>query len=267
MKIYNLDLEDLFSYTRKGTEVLKCVVIPDKHFPHHCKKTHQATLSFLRDYKPHVLISIGDWWEMAAMSHWEGNANFQLLREELSEGIDCLNEMVKACGKGLEYRAITLGNHEKWYDRIISSQVPGLKKFLKQSGMDLHFANVSGLEENGFEVFEYNEVLRIGDVGYTHGNKTGKYHSFQQVDVLGMTTLYGHTETQQLHTKIDARGVIQGISLGTQRDESQCLFMDGRASSWVTALGIVEYTRDGNDTIYNPKITGGKFSFNGRVYS
>lgn len=267
MKLYTMNMKDLFEINGlKKDQVIKTLVIPDKHYPHHCPKTHKATMQFAKDYKPHSLISIGDWWEMGSMSHWEGNANFELLRDELEGGMELIEELAEACGKKLTYKAMTLGNHELWYKRLISQQAPGLRKFLKTSGMDMHFANVSGLEKAGYEVFGYNECLEIGDVVYTHGMYTGTHHAKKHVDVIGKTVLYGHTESQQLYTKIDVRGAVQGISLGTQRDERQCKFLNHRPTNWVTALGIVEYRYDGTSTIYNPKIVNGKFSFGGKLY-
>lgn len=267
MNIFPLKVTQLFADAGlKRGEVLKCLIVPDKHYPNHCKKTHKATLDFARDYQPHVLGSIGDWWEMAPVSHWESNANFQLLREELGGGMKVLRELSGACGDNLVYEFITLGNHEAWYNKLLSNQAPGLKRFLAQSGMDTHFANVSGLEAEGFECFDYNEGLELGDIIYTHGIYTNVYHARKHVDVVGKTVLYGHTETQQLHTKVDARGVSQGISLGTQRDEKQCSFLGNRPTSWVTSLTFVEYRYDGTSTIYSPKIVNGKFSLGGKIY-
>jgi hypothetical protein len=267
MDIHKLRVKKLFDAAGLGKDdVLKVIVIPDKHFPDHCKKTHKATLQFAKDYAPHALLSIGDWWEMGSMSHWEGNANFCLLREELEGGLEMLEHIADTCGDQLIYKAITLGNHELWYKRHISQQAPGLRKFLKESGMDIHFANISGLEDAGYEVFEYNEGLEIGDNIYTHGTYTGTHHGKKHVDVVQKTVLYGHTETQQLYTQITARGINQGISLGTQRDESKCIFLNGQSTNWVTAVGIVEYRYDGSSTIYNPRIINGKFSFGGKIY-
>ena len=137
---------------------------------------------------------------------------------------------------------------------------------LKESGMDIHFANVSGLEKAGYEVFEYNEGLELGDNIFTHGIYTNDHHAKKHVDVVGKTVLYGHTESQQLYTKVDTRGVIQGISLGTQRDESKCEFLNHRPTNWVTAVGIIEYDINGNSTIYNPRIQNGQFRYGGKIY-
>jgi len=267
MKIHKMPVKDLFKAAGlKKNEVLRTVVIPDKHFPQHCKKTHKATVDFVKYYQPHVLLSIGDWFEMGPVSHWQGNVNFGLLREELEGGVKLLEGLAEDCGDSLIYKAMMLGNHELWYKRLISKQAPGLRKFLKQSGMDIHFANVSGLEDAGYEVFGYNEGLDLGDTVYTHGIYTNDAHAKKHVDCVGKTVLYGHTETQQLYTKINASGVTQGVSLGTQRDEGQCEFMNNRPSNWVTAVGIVEYMSCGTSTIYNPKITNGKFCYDGTVF-
>lgn len=267
MIIHTMNLKKMFKLAGLGkNDVLKTLIIPDKHFPHYCKATHKATMQFAADYAPHAFVSIGDWWEMGAVSHWEGNANFELLRDELDGGLQLIEDMVDACGDQLVYKAMTMGNHELWYKRLISKQAPGLRKFLKESGLDMHFANVSGLEEAGYDVFEYNEGLEIGDTVLTHGTYTGTHHGKKHVDVVQKTTLYGHTESQQLYTSISARGVNQGISLGTQRDESACTFLNGNSTNWVTAVGFVEYRIDGTSTIYNPRIIGGKFSFGGKLY-
>jgi len=266
-RIYTMDMKEMFEVAGlKKNEVLKTLVIPDKHFPHHCLKTHKATLQFAKDYAPNALVSIGDWWEMGAVSHWEGNANFELLRRELLGGVNLIEEMAKACGKQLSYKAMTLGNHELWYKRLISKQAPGLRKFLKESGLDIHFARVSGLEDAGYEVFEYNEGLEIGDTIMTHGSYTAGNHAKKHVDVAQKTVLYGHTESQQLWTSVSARGINQGISLGTQRNEDECLFLNGNSTNWVTAVAMVEHRYDGTSTIYNPRIINGKFAYGGRVY-
>ena len=267
MEIFDLNLKEVFRAARlKKNQVAKFLIIPDKHYPNYCKDTHEATMEFAKAYKPHGLISIGDWFEMGAMSHWEGNANFELLRQELDGGVDLLNDLARACGKNLVFKAITLGNHELWYKRLISKQAPGLRKFLKQSGMDMHFGNVSGLTEAGYDVFEYNDGLEIGDTIFTHGIYAGAHHAKKHAEVVGKNVIYGHLESQQLHTSITARGVTQGISIGTQRDEKACSFMNGRPSNWVAGLAMVEFRYDGTSTVYTPRITGGQFSFNGKLY-
>jgi len=267
MRIFTLEMEDIFEAANlTDCDVLRTVVLPDKHFPHHCKKTHEATVQFLEDYQPHALISLGDWWEMGPVSHWQGNINFELLRTELEGGVDLLDEMVEACGDSLAYKSVLLGNHELWYKKLISKQAPGLRKFLKESGMDMHFSNVSGLGDKGYEVFGYNEALEIGENLHTHGVYINDAHAKKHVSVMGQNVLYGHTETQQLYSMVNARGVTQGISLGTQRDEKQCEFLINRPTNWVTGFGIVEYRIDGVSTIYAPKITDGVFSFGGKLY-
>ncbi len=267
MKIHQANLQEFFDAAGLNkNEVLKVLVLPDKHYPDYCERTHKATLDFIKDYKPHVLIALGDWWEMDPLSHWNGNLDFKELNRQLEGGIEILNELRDAAGDQLIYNAVMLGNHEVWYKRTLKRQMPEFAKFLKQRGLDLHFANISGLEANEYEVFEYNDGFELGDIVYTHGLYTNDGHGKKHVNTIGKTVIYGHTETQQTYTKIDARGVIQGISLGTQRNEEKCSFINGSPTNWVTGLGIVEYMSDGASTIYSPKITGGKFSFGGKIY-
>jgi hypothetical protein len=266
-KTHRFDIKKLYEEAGLDkNQSYKMVVIPDFHFPDHDPNVLKGLKQFLRDYKPHGFGSIGDFWDMKEMSHWENNADFDKAADCILAGHKIMGSLVEAAGDPT-FKFITLGNHEVWIDQTLSSRISGLRSGMKKLGYgDVDSQNMCGMHQLGFTALPYNEIMQIGQANFTHGCYTNDAHAKAHLNVVGSNIFYGHCETVQSYSGTSIRGVHIGQCIGTLRDLSKATFLRNRPTSWVHGFLIIEFQYNGFFTPYVPVIVDGKFSYNGTIY-
>lgn len=260
--VHTTELRELFDLAKlPATGVLRVVVQPDTHVPEHDERAVAAFLAFVRDYKPHGYVNLGDFMEMGAVSHWRPRDDApKRLGPEVEAANALLDQLDRALGPGCVYKRFLIGNHEDWLDQYRVERMSELEGL----GL-LRVQDLLGLKDRGFRVVPLNEILRLGQLHFIHGYYTNKYHAFKHLEVFGCNLMYGHLHDIQSYIGASVGGVYEALSIGCLRTLN-APFMKGRPNNWAHAFGIVEYRIDGTYTRYVPIIVDGRFSFAGWLY-
>ena len=174
----------------------------------------------IRDYKPDVLVHLGDHWDMPSLSHWSGPMEREGQRyvADIEAGNAALERLHSAMGDFRPKRKIILrGNHEQRIERAVSAD-PRLKGAISYA----HF-NDRAL---GWEVVDYNgatpgivEVEGIKFAHYFANNMTGRPiggNASYKLAQIGSPFVMGHVQDLDIGTKQFATGrVIRGIVAGS----------------------------------------------------
>lgn len=154
---------------------LRHMMIPDLQAKPGVPTQHiAAAAEAIKDYKPDVLILIGDYWDFPSLSRWEekGSKHFEGARviEDARAGNDAL-KMLLAPARAEQARLIrnkqkqwdlrivyTMGNHDERPARAVSAE-PRFEGIIGPSLLEF---------PDGVEVFPYLEVVTIHGIRYSH---------------------------------------------------------------------------------------------------
>lgn len=261
--VHDVNIPELFKAAKLGKDdILRIVVQPDTHVPTFDTYAMSVFCSFLKSYKPHGLINLGDFMEMGSVSHWGTNGD--KFSNELTVGKKLLKEIGEAAGNQCIFKRFIIGNHEDWLNQYLKERAPELGN-LEEHGANLSIEGLLGLKDFGYRVIPLNEILRVGDAHFIHGYYTGVSHAKKHLDVFGVNTYYGHLHDVQSYSGVSVKGVHEAMSLGCLRT-LQAEFLKGKPSNWSHSFGIFEFRYDGSYTRYVPIIVNGQFSFNGKLF-
>lgn len=261
--VHDANLSQLFRDAKLDKDdVLKLVVQPDTHIPNEDKTAVKVFCNFLKDYKPHGLINLGDFMEMGSVSHWGTNGN--KFTQEVKYAREVLKQIGNAAGTQCIFKRYIIGNHEDWLNQYLSLKVPELGN-LEEIGTSLKFEDLVGLKDLGYRVIPLNEILRVGNAHFIHGYYTGMSHAKKHLDIFGVNIYYGHLHDVQSYSGVSVKGTHEAMSLGCLC-KLQATFLKGKPNNWSHAFGIYEFRFDGSYTRYVPIIVDGEFSFNGKTY-
>lgn len=265
--VHRTQMRELFKAVRlKDDQVFRCVVQPDTHVPEHDIQAIGAFCDFLKWYKPHGLVNLGDFMEMESVSHW-GARTPQPRRfvPEVKTARGVLRQIDIAAGEQCIFKRFLIGNHEDWLDQLLVAKVPEIYDGIKELGFPMDIESFLGLKDFGYRVIPLNEILQVGDLHFIHGYYTNKHHAAKHLDIFGVNLVYGHLHDVQSHSGVSVKGVHEATSLGCLRTLN-APFMKGRPNNWSHAFGIVEFKSDGTFTKYVPTIINGQFTYNGRIF-
>lgn len=265
--VHSANIDELFKKAKlKDDEVLRVVVQPDTHVPEHDVKALKAFNEFIKYYKPHGFINIGDFMEMNSVSHWPSNSpSPRRITPEIKEARLVLDEIDKNLGSTCVMKKFIMGNHEDWLNQYLTAKVPELFDGLEDIGVSLKIENFLQLKERGYDVIPINEILNMGEAHFIHGYYTGTNHAKKHLDVFGVNIYYGHLHDVQAYSGISVKGIHEAMSLGCLRT-LDASFLKGRPNNWLHAFGVFEFRKDGSYTRYVPIIIDGEFSFNGKIF-
>lgn len=164
--------------------------IPDVHAPYEDRRAVSLLDEVIRWFRPDQVVAVGDFADLHNVSrHVKDPAMRMSFRAELDGAKACRARIDAACADaGVKRKAITMGNHEDRLRRYIAENAPALEGVLPS------ISELLGFESNGWEVVEYGDVHRIGNLAVTHDlDRAGKYaHEHSRVD-MGGSTIIGHT--------------------------------------------------------------------------
>lgn len=255
-----------FKITYDGFKVL---VLPDPHLKTQpdgkswvpdASLSLWAALNFGEDFKPDMVILLGDLMELEMISHYaKGNLR---IREQmrLSYDFEFTNQVLNRIDKMTNGEKIYLfGNHETRLERYLDEN-PELEGILSIE-KNLH------LEERGWKFFEEGKIAKIGHACFIHGWYWNIYHARKHVSEMGDNIFYGHVHDVQSFSKPNpAQMPIIGQSLGCLCDLNPA-WKRNKPNRWVNAFGIFYFSKNGNFTYYTPIIIDGCFWWNGKYYT
>lgn len=266
--VHEVDIKELFKAAKLGkNDILRVVVQPDTHVPEYDKDAINVFCKFLKSYKPHGLINLGDFLEMGSVSHWDNkDVSPRRLVPEIKEAKKLLKQIEEAAGPQCVFKRFIVGNHEDWLNQYLTARIPEVLDGLDEIGPSLTIENLLGLKDFGYRSIPLNEILRLGDAHFIHGYYTSANHSKKHLDVFGVNIYYGHLHDVQSYSGVSVKGTHEAMSLGCLRT-LQAPFLKGKPNNWCHAFGVFEFRYDGSYTRYCPIIVDGKFSFNSKLFS
>lgn len=174
----------------------------------------------IRDYRPDIVIHLGDHWDMPSLSSW-GSAldkEGQRYTADVKAGNDALARLHDAMGDFKPKRKILLrGNHEQRIDRAVSAD-SRLKGALSYD----HFND----RELGWEVVDYNGdapgIVTVEGIKFAHyfaNNNTGRAiggNASYKLTQIGDQFVQGHVQGLSIGDKQFATGrVLRGVVAGS----------------------------------------------------
>lgn len=248
------------------TKIKKVVVIPDIHAPNHHEPSIKSLLSFIKDYKPDVVVHLGDLCDFNSLSR------FSVIREDelisLTDEIKSANTMLDRIESVLPRKCkkvFTEGNHDQrpTIYRLNSWDSQCKKLF----GMDrLEDAKVLyNIEKRKWTFVDHGKCYQIGHALFTHGWFINQYHAAKTVRRWFKTVIYAHTHSHQVHTINGMDGLpVAGISIGTL-SRFDLSYLKGVPPDWCHMFAYMNFFGD-SFTTHTIPIINGKFFTNGKLY-
>ena len=236
------------------------LVIPDVQQKPGCTTDHLTWAGkYAVEMLPDVIVVIGDWWDMESLSSYDkGKKSFEGRRyvndiDAGNQAMDAFMAPIKAeitrrkKGKRKAWDPelhFTLGNHE---NRIVRAVEDSAELECLMSFDDFN------LEEHGFTVHDYLDVLTIDGVAYSHFFTSGVMgrpvsSAATMLNKKHMSTVMGHVQDRQIAYAKRADGArITGIFAGIyyQHDEEYLTPQTGTSTTWA-GVWVLNEVNDGS---------------------
>ena len=266
----------------------KVAIIPDWHIPAHDRQVAWMVKEWLSDFKPHVIILIGDAADMFGLSRWPKAprvvANVQV---ELDETRRIVDEVIEI--SGCLHLFYIMGNHEDRNRRTQIDPNASVAGLLDPNTHEpiLNFHQLMGytrqdpvtiiygpLEEGGFG----GGILVNDDFKFIHGLKVrSKPGQSPYAESLSQGQSVGHGHTHRLGKRVRKStrfDVLRAYEFGHLADETHAYMGYAVNPNWTHGLGA-GLVHGGKLHIQlmpllkvkdERKVTRSAFSFNGKIY-
>jgi hypothetical protein len=258
-----LDLKELFA--RAGNPpVLKVSAQPDTHAKFVDEPAFACYVDFLRYWKPHVHLIMGDFVDCEGLSHWpSSDMEPRRIVPEMKSARALLQRLVEATPEATTRLYLT-GNHEDWIEQAFT-KMPELFDGLAELDIEISLKTLLGLPKFGYELFPLNELVQIGRAHFTHGIYTGGNHAKKHLDTFKGNVYYAHLHDTQEHNQTSMEGNMEAGTFG-------CLcrldakFLKGKPNNWVHGHATFEFYPDGTYHWSKHRIYNGRSAYNGLTF-
>ncbi len=125
------------------------------------------------DYKPDVIVMIGDWADMPSLSSYEKPGGLKLEGARIKEDIDVANEAAKTLVAPMEAESARLraGHKKRWEPRRVFLKGNHEDRLDRVAKNDAKFEGVLSSDQivlPGFEVHPYLAIVEIDGIHYSH---------------------------------------------------------------------------------------------------
>lgn len=210
---------------KKNSRGRRIIVIPDTQVKVGADTAHiRAAARYIVEHKPDTVVILGDWWDMESLSVYNTikKAEGLRIRADIDAGMNAMNEFMSILRAGIGKRSLprlvfTHGNHS------MAVRLPRfIEKHPELDGM-IEDETTPFLEEHGFEVYPFLEVVNIEGIRIAHyiqnphslkGSPLGG-NVLTMLKNAGHSFIMGHQQTYQYHKRFLSDGTIQiGIVAG-----------------------------------------------------
>lgn len=180
--------------------------ISDPHIPYHDEKALAVWLKACRDFKPSVVVSMGDFIDCFSVSSYSKDPRRALhLEGEVEQARAALDQIEKA-SPGAR-RIYIAGNHEDRLQRYLQDKAP-------QVFFAVDIPRLLGLAERHWEYVPYKKSIRIGKLNLTHDvGSAGRYNAFRALEAFQAPVVTGHTHRMSY--------VVEGVATGGTQVSAQ----------------------------------------------
>jgi len=231
-----------------GTRI---AVLPDIHVPAHHRKIMWAVLEFLKEFRPHIIILIGDVADVFALSRWPSPPRVVKNQQaELDETRRLVDMFIQV--SGCIHVFYIMGNHEDRAYRYLTDPAAGVANILDYSTREpiLSFHGLMGYKPGDPVTFIYDLAERGGFGGGILVNNDIEFHHGHIVrpnpgaspradaDNTGRSTAHGHTHREGFSARQTSTGVLRAFELGHLVDPTHAyLAYANLLNNWHPGLG------------------------------
>lgn len=197
----------------------RTVVAPDIHTPLHDEPSIKALLDFIKWFKPHRFVQLGDFCDFNSLSSYDlhKTGEFVYLEDELDAANALLDRFDKALPKKCE-KFMVGGNHEDRYPAFLAKWMffpdrvsKSLRKFSESWGDEYN------LSKRKWKWCDYGGYFKFGKLTYTHGWASGPSAPLDLSRRFpGQNVLAGHTHQHSVYGCLNEDGLpIEVETIGT----------------------------------------------------
>lgn len=208
---------------------MKVFVIPDTHFPFHCKKAYRKMLSHIKKEKPNVVVQLGDILDQYTFSKYTRSASIspaQDITKGLKQAKKMWADIKKIVPRAKCYQL--LGNHDIRIQMRIEERLPELNEVF--NFMDLYkFKGVTTLNSD-------RDYLELEGVVYVHGWLS---KSLDHAKYFNKPTVHGHRHRPCIEFN---QPNLWSMDCGFIADKNSLPlnYTRSKHSKWVLACAVVE---------------------------
>ena len=241
---------------------MKHLVIPDTQVKPNSPTDHLRWAGlYAAEKKPDVIVHIGDHFDMPSLSSWDvGKKSFEGRRykDDIEAGIHAMEVFLQPIrdeqqrlkvNKHKQWRprmVFTLGNHENRIERAIESD-PKLDGLIGYKDLQL--------EEMGFEVYDFLDVVIIDQIAYAHYFTSGIMgrpvsSARNMLSKKMMSCIMGHVQDRDIAYGRRADGTnILGLFSGIYYQHDEDYLTPQTNSSWRGIWMLNEVANGGCDEL------------------
>ena len=241
---------------------MKHLVIPDTQVKPNSPTDHLRWAGlYAAEKKPDVIVHIGDHFDMPSLSSWDvGKKSFEGRRykDDIEAGIHAMEVFLQPIrdeqqrlkvNKHKQWRprmVYTLGNHENRIERAIESD-PKLDGLIGYKDLQL--------EEMGFEVYDFLDVVVIDQIAYAHYFTSGIMgrpvsSARNMLSKKMMSCIMGHVQDRDIAYGRRADGTnILGLFSGIYYQHDEDYLTPQTNSSWRGVWMLNEVANGGCDEL------------------
>ena len=241
---------------------MKHLVIPDTQVKPNSPTDHLRWAGlYAAEKKPDVIVHIGDHFDMPSLSSWDvGKKSFEgrRYRDDIEAGIHAMEVFLQPIrdeqqrlkvNKHKQWRprmVYTLGNHENRIERAIESD-PKLDGLIGYKDLQL--------EEMGFEVYDFLDVVIIDQIAYAHYFTSGIMgrpvsSARNMLSKKMMSCIMGHVQDRDIAYGRRADGTnILGLFSGIYYQHDEDYLTPQTNSSWRGIWMLNEVANGGCDEL------------------
>lgn len=241
---------------------MKHLVIPDTQVKPNSPTDHLRWAGlYAAEKKPDVIVHIGDHFDMPSLSSWDvGKKSFEgrRYRDDIEAGIHAMEVFLQPIrdeqqrlkvNKHKQWRprmVFTLGNHENRIERAIESD-PKLDGLIGYKDLQL--------EEMGFEVYDFLDVVIIDQIAYAHYFTSGIMgrpvsSARNMLSKKMMSCIMGHVQDRDIAYGRRADGTnILGLFSGIYYQHDEDYLTPQTNSSWRGVWMLNEVANGGCDEL------------------
>lgn len=211
----------------------KILFVPDTHVPYEDKSAWALLLKAGREFKPDIVVILGDFADFYAVSDHDKNPNrTRLLDVEIAEVNMRLTDLDRL---NASQRFYVKGNHEDRLERYLMRRAPELFNMVR-------IRELFKLDERGWRCVEYKDHLTLGKLNITHDTgSAGKDAHMKSLNDFQDNVIIGHTHRIGYTIVGNAKGKPHvGAMLGWLGDFKQVDYMHRikAARDWAHGFGI-----------------------------
>ena len=230
----------------------KVLVLSDIHVPFHDENALRVAMEFKKDFKPDIVIALGDWLDAEAASTFAKDPSDC----DFCEEIEICNELIDR----FEPNYFLEGNHEQRLRR--PNIAPEFRRLLDPRKL-LH------LHRRGITWVPYSShpkhLLRIGKMTFIHGFSAALAAGRKEAAAFGCV-VHGHTHRIATVQVPHATNKLTAFNIGCLCDLNPG-YMDTKGpNGWAHGFGYGYFYKSGHFTFNTARLIGDKCHLVGKEY-